>query len=52
MNVTRTWSPSRHEHNSCGTSVLVADPNDHSRPYVQPAGPNQGFFVSEGRIAA
>jgi hypothetical protein len=27
-------------------SVLVADPNDHSRPYVQPAGPNQGFFVS------
>src|SRR5438552_15194543 len=28
-------------------SVLVVDPNDHSRPFVQPAGPTQGFFVSK-----
>src|ERR1043166_2274923 len=28
-------------------SVLVVDPHDPSRPYVQTAGPTQGFFVSK-----
>lgn len=27
-------------------SVLVADPNDAARPFVQPSGPHAGFFVS------
>ncbi len=27
-------------------SVLVADPNDASKPFVQPDGPTAGFFVS------
>jgi len=28
-------------------SVLVVDPQDHSRPFVQPSGPTRGFFVSK-----
>lgn len=28
-------------------SVLVVDPNDNSRPYVQTSGPTAGFFVSK-----
>jgi hypothetical protein len=28
-------------------SVLVVDPADPSRPYVQPAGPHAGYFVSK-----
>lgn len=28
-------------------SVLVVDPNDQSKPYVQKSGPTQGFFVSK-----
>src|SRR5947209_8566571 len=28
-------------------SVLVVDPHDSSRPYVQSAGPTQGYFVSK-----
>src|SRR3954454_9455511 len=26
-------------------SVLVVDPNDSNKPFVQPSGPTQGFFV-------
>jgi hypothetical protein len=28
-------------------SVLAVDPQDHSKPFVQPSGPTQGFFVSK-----
>ena len=28
-------------------NVLVVDPHDHNRPFVQPSGPTAGFFVSK-----
>jgi hypothetical protein len=28
-------------------SVLVVDPHNHSKPFVQPGGPTKGFFVSK-----